>query len=93
MCNEAQHYFMSDIMFEDNKIEQSVQITESNKKEHLTEKQLAEYWNVSPKLIQKFRDKGNGPKYKKIGGCVRYAWKDIIEYDDARTFKHTSEGK
>ena len=37
-----------------------------------TEKEAAAYLNVSPRTLQAWRLRGNGPAYVKLGNAVRY---------------------
>ena len=57
----------------------------------LTERQLAERWSVSVKLLQKLRYEGEGPIFTKIGSSVRYSLADILAYEDARKLASTSQ--
>lgn len=62
-----------------------------NKQKLLTETELAEYLNVSKKLLQKMRQEGNGPKYVKIGRLVRYASSDIGAFIELSTYEFTTQ--
>lgn len=41
-------------------------------KSYMTEIELAAYWGISPKTLQRWRCDGRGPEYVKFGKCVRY---------------------
>lgn len=41
-------------------------------KGYMTEIELAAYWGISPKTLQRWRGDGRGPDYVKFGRCVRY---------------------
>jgi hypothetical protein len=45
--------------------------------ELLTERQAATLLNVSVKSLQGWRSRGGGPRYHKLGRCVRYAVADL----------------
>jgi predicted DNA-binding transcriptional regulator AlpA len=55
----------------------------------LTSKQTAELCGVTLNTLQKWRTRGNGPKYVKFGGAnsaaVRYPRKDVEAFIQART--------
>ena len=58
----------------------------------LTERQLAERWQVSIKKIQRDRAVGEGVAHRKFGKSVRYALKDIEAYEQAAIRHNTSVG-
>lgn len=41
-------------------------------KGYMTEIELAAYWGISPRTLQRWRYLGRGPDYVKFGRCVRY---------------------
>jgi hypothetical protein len=47
----------------------------------LTEKQLAQRWQVSVKTLRNQRSAGIGCRYFKISGFVRYALQDVLELE------------
>lgn len=58
----------------------------------MTEKELAKRWNVSVKVLQKWRVVGGGPKFLKMrGSLVRYRLSDVEVFEDASLRSHTSE--
>ena len=59
--------------------------------EFLTEFEVAERWRIEPKTLRNRRRDLVGPVYTKIGGAVRYAWADVIEFE--RTHKWCSTSK
>lgn len=67
-------------------------IIDPAKRRFLNERELAERWNVSVKLLQKLRTAGGGCPFHKLGeGAVRYRLRDIKQYErDARRL-HTSD--
>ncbi len=48
---------------------------------HMNQKQLAEYWGISERTLERWRSIGWGPKFVKIGGRVLYRVEDILEYE------------
>lgn len=54
---------------------------------HITQKQLAERWAMSPKSLERWRCEGNGPRYLKLGtgksARVIYRLADVEEYEAA----------
>ena len=39
--------------------------------------ELADRWGISPRTLERWRGTGEGPRYIKIGGRVRYTLEDI----------------
>jgi len=60
------------------------------KKVLLTEDDLSLYWGVKKHTLQKWRSTGDGPKYYKIGGHIRYPLKYVLKYQKERFFNSTS---
>jgi hypothetical protein len=58
---------------------------------HLTEKQLAERWQVSVRTLQAVRVKGSGVPFVRIGRAVRYSMDDVLAYEEAQRRTSTSE--
>ena len=48
---------------------------------HMNQQQLAEYWGISARTLERWRSIGWGPRYIKIGGRVVYRLEDILEYE------------
>jgi hypothetical protein len=53
----------------------------------LTEQELAQRWNMSPRSLQQWRLRGQGPKYLKLGSAIRYPldWVEAFEAANARS--------
>ena len=47
----------------------------------LNQDQLARRWNLSSRSLERWRWRGVGPKFCKLGGSVRYRFEDIQEYE------------
>jgi hypothetical protein len=60
--------------------------------ENLTEKQAAEWLNVTLRTLQKWRSQGGGPRFTRYSSrCIRYPIDELKAWRDARTFAHTAE--
>ena len=58
---------------------------------NLNTKQACLYLNLSQRYLEKLRVSGNGPKFSKIGRCVRYRQTDLDEFVERKTIRSTSE--
>ena len=56
-----------------------------------TTREAADYLNVSVSFLMKARLRGDGPRYRKIGRCVRYTEADLATYLKQNTRSSTSE--
>lgn len=54
-------------------------------KTYLTQKQLAERWNMSPRTLERQRWDETGCTYVKIGNLVRYDLEDVEAYEAKNT--------
>jgi len=52
-------------------------------REFLSERELAERWNRSPRTLQRMRQDGYGPAFHKIGGSILYKLDDIKAFEAA----------
>lgn len=59
--------------------------------ELLTTRQTAEWLDVSHRTLENFRIAGRGPKYVKIGRCVRYRARDLKEWLEGLERRSTSD--
>jgi predicted DNA-binding transcriptional regulator AlpA len=57
----------------------------------LTEKQVAEWLQLSVRSIQAWRGRGGGPAFSKCGRCVRYRASEISRWLDERQRSSTSD--
>ena len=58
---------------------------------NLTERELAEMWNVSPKTLQRWRSEGRGPSYLKLSKKVVYPLEQIKTFESKSLYTSTSE--
>ena len=59
--------------------------------ELLTEAEVAELLGVRPKTLARWRWRGEGPRFRKIGRKVRYARSDLEEYVASSARRSTSD--
>ena len=57
--------------------------------ELLTEQQASERLNIKVKTLQAWRVRGGGPKFVKLGRCIRYAEHHLEEFIAQKTLTHT----
>jgi predicted site-specific integrase-resolvase len=48
---------------------------------HLTQGQLADRWQMSPRTLERWRWVGEGPRFLKLGGRVIYRLEDVEFYE------------
>ena len=62
-------------------------MTEKNKDEYLTTKELAKIWKLSETTLNNWRAMSppKGPDFKLFGRAVRYKKSDILEYERRHT--------
>ena len=48
---------------------------------HLTQDQLADRWQMSPRTLERWRWLGEGPRFLKLGGRVIYRLEDVKAYE------------
>jgi hypothetical protein len=56
-------------------------------------KQAAFYLTLSPRTLEKMRQRGHGPRYRKHGGVVRYHVDDLAEWSARRTKIRTTDAR
>jgi len=49
--------------------------------DHFRTKQLADYWSISERTLERWRLIGKGPAFLKIEGCILYRMTDVLEYE------------
>ena len=57
----------------------------------LDENCAAELLGVSTRTLQAWRVRGGGPRFVKVGRAVRYRRRELVEFQDQRTFASTTE--
>jgi predicted site-specific integrase-resolvase len=53
--------------------------------QHLTQKEVARRWCLSPRTLERWRWLGQGPAFLKLGGRVAYRLEDIEAFEAAQT--------
>lgn len=59
----------------------------------LTQEDLAERWKVSAATLERFRHTGEGPKFLKLVGAVRYRLSDIEAFELSCEQTHSKRSK
>ena len=57
----------------------------------LTTEQAAWLLRISRKTLERMRVEGRGPRFVKIGRCVRYRQRDLLAWITTNTHQSTSE--
>lgn len=47
----------------------------------ITEKELANRWNIEPSTLRSWRRRKQGPPFVRIESCIRYRIQDVEEYE------------
>lgn len=58
---------------------------------HLNQIELAARWKISPRTLERWRWRGEGPGYIKIGGRVVYRLDDVETYEADRRCSSTAD--
>lgn len=58
---------------------------------HLDVYELGERWKLAPKTLDRWRQRGIGPRFLKIGGHIVYRLSDIEAYEDAQVRQTTEK--
>jgi len=58
---------------------------------HLRQKGLAERWHISPRMLERGRWIGEGPRFLKAGGRVIYRLEDIETYERDQLRRSTAD--
>ena len=51
-----------------------------------TTKELASRWKVHQRPLLRWRENGDGPRYCRINGLVRYAYTDVLNFEAHNEF-------
>jgi predicted site-specific integrase-resolvase len=54
---------------------------------YLSDKSLARRWGISFRTLQRWRWKGKGPPYIKIGGRIRYHLDNIKKFEEGHSLE------
>lgn len=57
---------------------------------HLTQRDLARRWSLSPRTLERWRWTGDGPAFLKVGGRVAYRLQDIEAWEADRLRRSTT---
>ena len=52
---------------------------------------LARRWGISPRTLEQWRWRGEGPQFLKIGSAVRYRLEDIEAYEQQHLLSNTGQ--
>ena len=55
---------------------------DDNDERLLTERELANLWNISTRTLQRWRANGTGPNFVRIGDSIRYRPRDARAYEE-----------
>ena len=55
----------------------------------LTPEVIAQRWKVTTKTLEKWRRRGTGPKYLRVGGQIHYRPKEIELFEDQHIYQNT----
>ena len=58
--------------------------------EMLSQTQLADRWQISPRTLEQWCWLGKGPKFLKIGARVLYRSSDVAAFEHAQVCQNTS---
>ncbi len=58
---------------------------------HLNQIELADRWNISHRTLVRWRGRGEGPAFLKIGGRVVYRLEDVEAFEADQTRKSTAD--
>ncbi|WP_419835288.1 helix-turn-helix transcriptional regulator [Endozoicomonas atrinae] len=59
--------------------------------QHLSQKELADRWRISHYTLEKWRTRGLGPRYIKLGNRVVYRISEVEAYERSHTHIGTSQ--
>ncbi|NBP36391.1 MAG: DNA-binding protein [Betaproteobacteria bacterium] len=58
---------------------------------HLSQRDLAERWDLCENTLERWRSQGIGPVFLRLPGCVRYRIEDVEAFEANSLRKSTSE--
>lgn len=59
----------------------------------MTQQEAATLLAVQPDTLAQWRNRGQGPAFRKLGKAIRYRRGDLIAYSDARVCTNTVEAR
>lgn len=59
----------------------------------ITPAQLADRWGVEINTLSQWRWNGKGPRFLKLGKCVKYRIEDITAFEERTLYQSTSQYK
>lgn len=59
--------------------------------QHLDQKELAARWRVSPRTLERWRLRGSGPSYLKLGGRCIYSIAEVERFEQQRLRERTGD--
>lgn len=60
---------------------------------HLNVYELGKRWSLAPKTLDRWRQRGVGPRFLKIGGHIIYRLSDAEAYEDVRLRQMTEKDR
>lgn len=58
---------------------------------HLSPRQAAEYLSLSQRRLDRFREEGDGPRFRRFGGRIAYAIADLDAWSAERSYQSTQD--
>ena len=58
--------------------------------QHINQVELSRRWRLSPRTLERWRYRGTGPQYLKVGGRVVYRLDDIEAFEARRIHEITA---
>ncbi len=59
--------------------------------QHINQVELSRRWRLSPRTLERWRYRGTGPRYLKVGGRVVYRLDDIEAFEAAQVRENSAE--
>lgn len=57
----------------------------------LNQVQAAEVLTIQPRTLESWRYRGDGPRFIRVGGSIRYRLRDLHAWLEQNTFRSTTE--
>jgi excisionase family DNA binding protein len=68
-------------------------MTPKSRPENMTTTEAADHLNVKPSTLEQWRWQGKGPRFVKMGRCVRYRRADLDAFAESLVFGSTTEAQ